>query len=638
MTSHSSHNPLRSWPLQAKIAIPEVPKGYVHRTSLVQRIEAALERRLTVLRAPAGFGKTTVLTDVCRRKKNEGGVVGWLSLDDDDAPNLLGSYIPCALERGGLDLPVMHEFDAWSSSPGARQMGMLARAVQDHAAPCLLILDEVDLLPQRSVEWLDRLLKRGPENLRVVLAFRSNPGIDIATHVLNGSGSVISTERFRFSRAQIGSLFRGELSRRELAAVEVRTAGWPVALMFCRNLRVGQRGGEPGVDTEKLASNYTEVRLLGHLPREVRADLLDMAVFDRIEPHLVDDVLGSSDARLRIAERPELDGILLPVDKDGGVRRLHPLVKECCVARLSIEAPARKRFLHTRIARALWRRSELTAAWRHAAAAGDGRLVGELVEKAGVFRVWLRDGMTRLFSADHFLTPEITAAYPRCALLRCLVLRMRLKLGEARALFESVARATDDFTQELAGGESGALAVDGTFTRAVLTDRADQPERESSDPSPQAGDSAERQRLKSILLCVSCFRSASFEECRRHGTSAQAAFSEDVRYGGVFVDIHLGMAAMAQGRVKEASDRYARVRQDARAHFSGDLCLAACADGARSRAQPREGDPAAKTEGIDAPAGHLERHLCGGGRRERRADVDAVRQRVRGPVPGAGAR
>ena len=560
------------------MTIPEVRKGYVHRTSLVQRIEAALESRLTVLRAPAGFGKTTVLSDVCRRKRSAGVVVGWLSLDDDDAPNMLGSYILCALECGGLDLAVMHEFDAWCSSPVARQMGTLARAVHDHSAPCLLIFDEVDMLPHRSVLWLDRLLKRGPDNLHVALAFRSNPGLDIATHVLNRVGSVISTEQFRFSRSQIGLLFQGELPRRELAAVQDWTAGWPVALTVWRNVRMGARGGEPGVDPEELVSNYVEVRLFAGLPPEVRAALLEIAVFDRIEPDLVDDVLGSSDARLCVVKRPELDGILLPVDKDGGVRRLHPLVKEYCDARLSVDAPARKQLLHTRIARALCHRFDLTAAWRHASAAGGGRLVGELVEQVGVFSMWLRAGMTPLFSADEYLTPEIAAAYPRCALLRCLVLRAQSKFGEARAMYASAARGTDNFTPEPDGSDSSSRVIDGTFTHAALAVGDAPAPSDETEPSSQVEDGAERVRLKSILRCVSCFRRASFEECRRHGMSAQAALSEDMRYGRVFVDIHLGMAAMAQGCVEEASARYARVRQEARAHFAGDPCLAACAE------------------------------------------------------------
>ena len=105
--------------------------------------------------------------------------------------------------------------------------------------------------------------------------------------------------------------------------------------------------------TLEIRTDFVEARLLRGLPAEVRADLLDLAVFDRIDPDLVDAVLESNTARLRVVKRPELDGFFLPVDKDGAARRLHPLVQEHCVNRLAVEDPARKRVLHARLARAL---------------------------------------------------------------------------------------------------------------------------------------------------------------------------------------------------------------------------------------------------------------------------------------------
>ena len=98
--------------------------------------------------------------------------------------------------------------------------------------------------------------------------------------------------------------------------------------------------------------------------------MLDLAVFDRIDADLVDAVLGSSVARLRVVRRPELDGFFLPIDKAGAARLMHPLVKEHCLKRLSLEDPARKRTLHTRIARALARHGHLAPARRHAEAGG----------------------------------------------------------------------------------------------------------------------------------------------------------------------------------------------------------------------------------------------------------------------------
>ena len=93
----------------AKVMAPAPPVGYVHRASLLKRIDAVLDRRLTVLQAPGGFGKTTVLADVSHRKKKAGLVVAWLSLDQDDSPDVFGNYLALAFEHAGLDLAALND-------------------------------------------------------------------------------------------------------------------------------------------------------------------------------------------------------------------------------------------------------------------------------------------------------------------------------------------------------------------------------------------------------------------------------------------------------------------------------------------------------------------------------------------------
>ncbi len=177
-----------------------------------------------------------------------------------------------AFECAGLDLSVLSDLDAWSSSPVTYQIGMVARAIEFHAEPCVLVLDEVDLLPRRTVALIERLVERGPANLHFAMAFRSNPGLDLAALVFDGAGAVIGTEY--------------------------------------------------------------------------------------------------------------------------------------CVDMLTVQDPERKRFLHARIARALAVRGQATPAWRHASAAGDDRLVGELIEQAGLFEMWMRHGAMRVFSAERCLLAD----------------------------------------------------------------------------------------------------------------------------------------------------------------------------------------------------------------------------------------
>ncbi len=568
------------WLLKAKVLAPELPVGYVGRRPLLERFEGLLERRLTALQAPAGFGKTTVLADVARDRRDRGAVVGWVSLDDDDTPDVFGSYLAYAFELAGLDLGLLNAHDAWSSSPAVQQMGMLARAIERHDAPCLLILDEVDRLPRRTVRFVDLLVRRAPQNLHVALAFRADPGLDLARHVLGDRALVVGVDEFRFSREDIARFFGDTLSTEEVGAIEERTAGWPVALMVYRNTGPADTG-TPTARVGHLTANYMGVCVLRDLSKRDRAHLLDLSVFDWIDVGVVDEVLGSSDARRRTVALPSLNGLLPPVNEDGSVRRLHPLLRDYCLGVLAVEDPARKRALHRRIAGVLARRGQLTPSWRHATAAGDRRLVGQLIERSGAFQLWQREGVTRLISAGRFLTPEIAALGPRLELLRCIILCLSSKRDEARARFDAVSANTEGFARDREGGNADALAVDGVFTRAALVGGADRllpPELESQ--LPAAGPVAaidERGRALSCarhtLLCIACYERASFEECRRHGLEAQSHLTDDMRFGDVVVNTCLGMAAMAQGQAEEAGLRYRLARQIARKSFSSDPCL-----------------------------------------------------------------
>ncbi len=574
-----------SWLLKAKVLPPERPAEYVSRTSLAERLEGVLQRRLTVLQAPAGFGKTTQLAEVARSTKEKGIVVGWISLDDDDSPNVFGGYLAYAFEEAGLDLGVLGAHDAWSSSPAVQQMGMVARAIELHAAPCLLVLDEVDRLPQRTVQLVDGLLKHAPRDLHLAMAFRSNPGIGVTTHVLQDRAIVVGAEELRFSRTDTGRFFAGNLSRAELAAVEERTVGWPFALMVYRNTRVAEAGGFD-VGAARLAENYIGVSLLRDLSPEDRICLFDLAVFDWIEADLVDQVLGSSDARLRVGRLSALNGFLAPVEGDRTVQRLHPLLREYCLDSLSIEDPDRKRALHKRIAMELAGRGHLTQSWRHAAASGDVRLVGELIERVGAFQLWVRDGVARLISASRFLTPETVSPSPRLDLLRCIILCLSSRREEAVALFDAVSRRTAGFKRDREGGDADALAVDRVFAQAVLAGGTVQLSPADLDawlPPSAPGESAterdpELACARHTILSIAHYGRANFTESRRHGLQARAHFTEERGFGAVLVDICLGMSAMAQGRVQEAGERYRRARRVGRRRFASDPCFALSTD------------------------------------------------------------
>ena len=510
----------------------------------------------------------------------------WLSLDEDDHPDVFGNYLARAFQHAGVDLRVLGADDVWVTSQFSRQFGMLARAVEEHAAPCVLVLDELERLPSPTVGLLDVLLRRSPSNLHLVLAWRSNPGVDLMPAVLDGSALVVEAERLRFKRAEIARLHGGSLSRAELASIGERTAGWPVAVMIDRNTRTGGAGALAGSDAPDFSADFVGVRLLRGMSQEDRASLFDLAVFDWVGQDVVDEVLGSSDTRLRTLAFPQLDGLFLPSAEDPNLLRLHPLVKEYCVDRLAIENPERKRFLHRRISEVLAGRGHNRRAWRHAAHAGDAQLLGALIERSGVYRLWLREGADGVDSANKFLTPEIIAAFPRLALLRCVQLNFDSEFSEAEALYERVRRATQGFTRDREGGDDLLLVVDHVFVDAMLTGGRRARETTGFDPLLPPGGApvrlSERDRMvlggSHLLRCMFRCQFADFDRSREHGVRAKAFFSGALPQGEFFASVYLGIGAMAQGRVSEALDSYQRARRIVQKSFPSDWRLAASVD------------------------------------------------------------
>ena len=574
------------WLLAAKVTPPEPPAGYLHRPGLFRQLESAADRRVSVLRAPGGFGKTTTLAEIARRAKKQGVLVAWLTVDEDDAPGLFGAHLAYAFEHAGLDLAIRTNEEAWAATPLTHQVGTLVRAIEAHAARCLLILDELERLPARSVELLERLLRRGPRRLHFVLAFRTNPGLDLASIVLEGSAVVVTTEQFRFSKPEIGRFFGGELTRRELTDVFDRTAGWPVAVRIDRTRRIA--GAADDVERRRaLTRNFLDTRLLRGLSDRDHALLLDLSVFDWIDTELVDEVLQSTDTRLRVEAIPELDGLLAPVGRKGTLWRLHPLVREHCVRLLARQDPARRKHLHRGIAKALARRDHLVPAWRHAAETGDRQFLGEMMERVGVFRMWLREGLTCLAAADRFLTPVLLEEFPRLALIRCVARHIGLEFDEARDLFRTTGPRLDNQARSLGETDRAALLIDRLFTEVTLA--AAHSRSASDDLTATVGSHLHGSETTEpapllryglhISRCVSGYQAARFDSCRQHGLEVLSHLApRGFRHGEAFVNVYLGLAAMAQGNVEEASNRYAAARRLTKAFFASDAALATIID------------------------------------------------------------
>ena len=575
-----------SWLLAAKTRRPELAEGYRRRADLLERIEPL--RRLTVLKAPSGFGKTSLLADVCRRWRGEGRLAAWLTLDEDDAPGVIDAYLAYAFRAAGLPLEDVenHPGKERSANSGAevphrarRRTELLCAAIEAFAQPCLLLLDDVERLRDaEAINTVDFLLRHGPRNLRFALAMRDDPGLDLEGAVA-AQGRALSAADLRFSLPQIDNFLDGELPLQELDALERRTEGWPVALRIYRNMR--RRDAHLRPTTSDMLADRSDLakwfgkRLLGRLKREDRRLLLDLALFDWISPALADEALNTADVQQRIESLGALDGLLVAQEgDDAGTWRMNPLLKEYCIDQGQRENAQRHRELRRRIARLEARAGHLAPAMRHANQAGDSALLGEILEDAGGVRLWAKFGVKSLIATDGFLTPDVFDSFPRAALLHCTVLVIESRFDDALSLYGALHKRTRGFERDRPGGDDMALKMDHLLVLATLAGFKCLPfahplvgqalaemERIAAQTELQPvavhGTDATVLGALNLSLCLADQQRARFEVARRRGLTSKQSFERGgAGYGSVFVNLALGTAAMAQGRVKEAEDYY----------------------------------------------------------------------------------
>ena len=568
-----------SWPLlKAKVQPPRLVPGYHRRDDLMQRMKPL--RRLTVLKAAGGFGKTTLLADLCRLWREAGRAAAWLTLDEQDAPGVLDAYLAYAFVYAGVQLADANggqtaEQDVALPHRARRRTELLCVAIEAHAKPCLLLLDEVDMVRDAgALNTLNFLLAHAPRNLHIALALRDNPGLDMASAILNGDGIYLTADQLRFPKERIARFFDGTLSRRELGAVAERTEGWPVALRVYRNVRAGSRG--PGVGTSArttrpdgdwdritgVAADWLGERLLRNLADEDRRLLLDLSLFEWITPAFATQILQTADVYRRIDAMAALDGLVQP-GTDANTLRLNPVLKDYCANQCYRADPERFREVHRRIAEAEAKEERLLPALRHASEAGDDDLVGQVVEQCGGVRLWAHFGAKMLTAADAYLTPAVVEKFPRAALLRCTALTLAGRFAEARALYMERAAKTALFTRDRAGGDEEQLRNEHLLVQVTLVGFACLPM--SSSLMRQVLATAEarlRAPLNDPVVHGALHMSlASVDQQRGLLAQARARFAManksftdcGASYALVSNNLHLGALAMAQGRTEDAA-------------------------------------------------------------------------------------
>ena len=602
------------WLLRHKVELPEVAAGYLDRPELERRC-TQWKRRLTVLKAPGGFGKTALLAKCCRQLRQEGVVVAWLTVDEQYGPVELASYLEFAFQQAGVRTFSSADDDISPNSSSAEtddwteyRVNRLIRVIeQQEGIRCLLALDEVERLRNSdSIQALNAFLHGAPRNLHFAMAFRERPpGLDIANFMLEAQGESVTVEDLRFSKPEIAVFFENRLSRAELSRVSKHSAGWPIALKLYRNTQEADVSTAELVGSNDTVAAWIESRLWRSLSAEDRDFILDISLFDWIDPALIDETTGRLNSRRRINALVSLDGLLQTVGDKSSTMQLHPLIQEYCAGLRYREDPDRFRSIHTEIAKALAGRGQVVQAMRHAAEAGDAHLVANIAEQEGGITLWIRHGLDAIRTVDGWLTTASVSAFPRLALLRCAVQALSGDPEGAGRVYQSAAAATAGFSRNQDGAKDQDLQFDNLLVLGMMICwQCSDLRRYQPLYSTALGlldeldwDPVKRGMLK-YGLCLSLNEMARFDQAEAWTKRARADIGRHTLYLTPHIDFQLGLAAMAQGRTQQAADAYGRALAVSRPGHLGDATtvkvaeiLAAELEFERSAAIPQQRPP-----------------------------------------------
>ena len=377
--------------LTTKLYAPPQRAEAVPRPRLFERLDEGARRRLTLLSAPAGFGKTTLVSGWLAAR---GRLPAWVSLGPAEAdPSSFLTYVVAALRSvaPGVGEGVLAGLQAPQRPPARRLVTGLLNDLAALSSDVVLVLDDYHEAQDEAIdELVMAILDDLPPCAHLVVTTREDPDLRLATWRARDELVELRAADLRFTNDEAAAFLHRaaglDLSPPQVAALEARTEGWIAALQLAA---LSMRGRDDvGAFLDAFAGDHRYIvdylvdEVLRRQPEDVRGFLLDTSVLDAMCGSLCDAVTGRSGCRAMLDALERGNLFLVPLDDRRRWYRYHRLFADVLQAHLAHERPARSVVLHARAS--AWYEAEGMAAEAvgHALAGGDLERAARLIELA----------------------------------------------------------------------------------------------------------------------------------------------------------------------------------------------------------------------------------------------------------------
>ncbi|MGH6696678.1 LuxR C-terminal-related transcriptional regulator [Sphingopyxis sp.] len=428
--------------IAAKFDPPMWMGDQIRREILLGRLQGVLSHRLTLVHAPAGYGKTSLLSQWRGTLDAATTRVAWLTLERDDRDlKRFVNYLLLALRR---DQAESEAKAASSDLPPRAALSAMINEIGDSGVPVVLILDDLHHAFSEAVgQFLETLVRLAPANCHFLFASRDYPWVGQSILAAEEQLLEIGPADLRFSVLETECLLTR--TDRPLETLDIdtlldRTEGWPIAVQLASlSIKRGMEA-ERVIDeycgTSSDLARYLSEQVLMTLPQETRDIVARTALVDRLTGEMVDLLCDRQDGWM-VLERLEQQGVFLsPVSWERREYRYHQLFAEYLRDRFERSDRAQFAAVQRRIASWLAERGQVAEAIDHAILSGDDMLVASILEDAGGWRL-IPQGLQGVVVRGLAKLPvPMIRSRPRLALAQ-VYLQIKLgELGSARAEFD----------------------------------------------------------------------------------------------------------------------------------------------------------------------------------------------------------
>jgi LuxR family maltose regulon positive regulatory protein len=377
--------------LATKLHIPTIRPGLVPRPHLIEQLNEGLHNKMTLISAPAGFGKTTLLSEWVPQSPR---CVTWFSIDNEDNElSRFWTYFISSLQ--GLRSDLGKDALAFLQSPQAPPItSILTTLINDITTfpdAFAVVLDDYHVVDSRSVDKaLTFLISHLPSQMHLVIATREDPNLSLAGLRARGQLTELRVDELRFSPVEAATFLNQVmdlgLSTEEITSLEIRTEGWIAGLQLAALSMQGREDIHGFIKAfagdHRYIVDYLVEEVLQRQPERVRNFLYQTSTLDRLSGPLCDAVTGQEGGKelLENLERGNL--FVVPLDDQRRWFRYHGLFADVLRAHLMEEQPDLIPSLHRKAGKWYEQNGLLSDAIRHALAAEDFEWAAGLIELA----------------------------------------------------------------------------------------------------------------------------------------------------------------------------------------------------------------------------------------------------------------